>query len=548
MIFLGTPGAAWTEAELLVTKAKIRWVMQKPKNALASVEGGAEALELYKSREGKDMSHAILPNLPKFVRLNFHDCVKEVTGAGCNGCLNFESMGAMFSRKSCASRRSNCSDTAGGIHPERGPFKTDNNNLLWTAKVLEEIYMNPSAGSEHNKALHYNESLFESGKSRADLWAFAGLVALQKSVENNNRQCDPEKPAPCSNQVNKDSPNCNIDIPVLQFKSGRSDCTPSCSGDNDYPFCTSVAEVHPNPHGNGTDTTQFFENNFNLTPRESVALMGVHTLGHPMEVNSMFRHYGWTPQGRTEFNNQYFINIANTTNYMHVNAKKLLADKNVANCNLSASYFVGDEYGNPMPVGYKVRSERRTNAFGPWNWSLMGSSCSVYLCTNISSTGTYHFNSCCNWMETCKTNPMGCPFKKKQCGGPEEAECELYSNFQRTSMLSVDMGLNLKFEANEDGRPVGCPGMNGRWMENRQIHSELVECELNNEPGDDSHTMSELVQHFAAEQDVWVNEFKDVYLKMIENGVNVEDLVASSNSWMAAVCNDKRGKCFFKNM
>ena len=517
-----------------------------PKDALFAVDGGQEAYKIYNPREGKNMAHAILPNLAKFIRLTFHDCVKEVTGAGCNGCVNFQGMGAIFRKKSCSSRKNKdaCDQVAGGIHPENGPFATDNNNLLWTMKVLEEIYTNARAG-EGYITMHYNQSLYDAGKSRADLWAFAGLVALQRSVENNNRDCNPNKPAPCPNQIDENSPDCSIDLPVLNFKTGRSDCIPNCTGDNDYAFCTTSAEIHPNPHGNGTDTNVFFEENFNLSPRETVALMGVHTIGHPEEANSMFRHYGWTPQGRNEFNNQYYINIANATNYRHKSAKQILPDGHkLAHCNLPISNHMGDEYGNPIPVGYKVRSERRTNAFGPWNWALHGSTCSAHVCLQIDPLGiSYDRNSCCNWLGYCQKNPDNCPFKML-CGGPDEPECKLYSQFQATSMMSVDMGLHIKFETDSDGRPYGCPGMQSqKWIDNLDKHSDVVQCQLNDEPGDENHTMAELVELFAKDQDVWVNEFTKVYSKMMENGVQVDDLETASSSWMNATCNDKRGEC-----
>ena len=54
--------------------------------------------------------------------------------------------------------------------------------------------------------------------------------------------------------------------------------------------------MHPNPHGNGKETIAFFKDQFGLDPKESAALMGVHTLGHPQEFNSKFRHYSWTGQ------------------------------------------------------------------------------------------------------------------------------------------------------------------------------------------------------------------------------------------------------------
>ena len=65
---------------------------------------------------------------------------------------------------------------------------TNNNGLWWTADILEEIYTNASFPVLHNiPAL--NQSMKESGKSRADLWAFAGLVAAQVGIEQNNLAC-----------------------------------------------------------------------------------------------------------------------------------------------------------------------------------------------------------------------------------------------------------------------------------------------------------------------------------------------------------------------
>ena len=530
--------------------------MRRPYDAMHWVEGGAAEVEVYgaldKNKHKK--TQAIIPNLAKFVRLIFHDCVKEASGVGCNGCVNFEGMGDKFTMEACAKRTNPeaCDDVDGGIHPQSGPLATNNNNLLWTMKVLEEIYTNPRAG-EGQISMHFDQSLFDAGKSRADLWAFASLVALQKSVENNNVECNPKKQAPCLNHVDENSPDCSIDLPVLEFKSGRSDCVPDCSGDHDFPFCTTAEEIHPNQHGNGTDTVNFFADNFDLTPRESVALMGVHTLGHPEEVNSMFRHYPWTPQGREEFNNQYFINIVNTTNYLYRKPIDLLTkDFDTKECNLPISAFIGDEYGNPFPVGYKVRSEKRTNAFGPWDWALHGNPCSEYVCHQIAASGaSYTLNSCCHWIdsEVCQRREKGCPFVRVDnlidCGGPRQPACEPYSNFQHTSMFNVDMGLNLKFETNEDGRPVGCPGMTQDWINNKHALSEIVECELNDEPADADHTMAEMVELFARDNDAWVKEFTQVYGKMMENGVEKGDLEVASSAWMDAVCIDKKGSCRF---
>ena len=55
-----------------------------------------------------------------------------------------------------------------------------------TIDVLEEIYTNP----DFPKGTPDMEiSLAEGGKSRADLWAFAALVAAEWGIERNNHAC-----------------------------------------------------------------------------------------------------------------------------------------------------------------------------------------------------------------------------------------------------------------------------------------------------------------------------------------------------------------------
>ncbi len=58
--------------------------------------------------------------------------------------------------------------------PGKGPniLESDNNGLLFTADLLEEIYTNPNF--PFNIPYKLNVSMKDSGKSRADLWAFAG--------------------------------------------------------------------------------------------------------------------------------------------------------------------------------------------------------------------------------------------------------------------------------------------------------------------------------------------------------------------------------------
>ena len=91
-----------------------------------------------------------LPSPQKALRLAFHDCLKYEDGTGgCDGCLNLYDQGTNV--------------------------KTDNNGLQPIAALLELIYQDPNFPP---KAQAMESSLFDLGKSRADLWAFAALIAV----------------------------------------------------------------------------------------------------------------------------------------------------------------------------------------------------------------------------------------------------------------------------------------------------------------------------------------------------------------------------------
>ncbi len=52
-------------------------------------------------------------------------------------------------------------------------------------------------------------------------------------------------------------------------------------------------------------TVEFFKNDFGLTGRETVALLGAHTMGRLHFDVSLFR-YVWTSRGTHMFNNHYY--------------------------------------------------------------------------------------------------------------------------------------------------------------------------------------------------------------------------------------------------
>ena len=67
---------------------------------------------------------------------------------------------------------------------------TTNNGLLSTADVLEEVYTNNKFPEDATKLAKLDgKSMKEKGYSRADLWAYATMLAVEIGVNNNNDAC-----------------------------------------------------------------------------------------------------------------------------------------------------------------------------------------------------------------------------------------------------------------------------------------------------------------------------------------------------------------------
>ena len=193
----GTPGSSWTIQELIAVRGQLTAIFANPKGALFKVPGGPvsflegkvsnwqsitgrQIFERYRREEDENPSgirqfsqleDQVLPNVAKFVRLTFHDCIKDTETGGCNGCLNFRNMGVEGRDRNCLRRQTCKHDTHERV--------TDNNNLLWVARVLEILYTNKNPPFSRARRFQLKTSLRDSGKSRADLWAYAGMVAME---------------------------------------------------------------------------------------------------------------------------------------------------------------------------------------------------------------------------------------------------------------------------------------------------------------------------------------------------------------------------------
>ena len=164
-------------------------------------------------------------------------------------------------------------------------------------------------------------------------------------------------------------------------------------------------------------------------------------------------------------------------------------------------------------------------------------------------------------------------------------------------MMNTDMGLYLKFDATEgdangfgNGRPSGCPGleredwlkndkwrkglvyekeprlehytdegyldytsrkMNGRYISHSR-HSTVIPgnrysgCNLNDDVAENGQKWHEIVEDYASDNDAFIQDFTDVFQKMMENGYQAgnsmgnEVLKASNWTWVNMRCNKNR--------
>ena len=86
-------------------------------------------------------------------------------------------------------------------------------------------------------------------------------------------------------------------------------------------------------------------------------------------------------------------------------------------------------------------------------------------------------------------------------------------------MLLTDFGLYRSFDTDTTGRPGGCSG-----LENWTGGGRNAKCDLNKQKVEDGEIMHEIVEEMASNQQSWANQFAPFLQKMLENGVDVENL------------------------
>jgi len=327
----------------------------------------------------------------------------------------------------------------------------------------------------------------ESGKSRADLWAFAALVAIQWSGNANNLGCQ-GKGKFCG-AIRHDQDDCEMNLAALKsFKTGRQDCTPD--SDLDRPFLTTKEEIHPTIHGNGPTTVNYFKDNFGMTAREAAALVeGAHSLGKINEEVSL-SIYSWTRGQEQYLNNQLFRELRLENMFKSHQCGKKHND----------FFLLGNASGQPAETSWQVVGRGLSVGGGPFQWFRK-------------------FNMCPKNTQELLAKNEGCG-ADLPAGHQCKPECQTWQQIMETS-FHADAGFYYKFETDPvTGKPSGCKGFDN-WGKAKGFNKGGIvahpECELE-DYAPEGEPLYSIIDDYALNQQKWFDDFVSAVDKMSANG------------------------------
>jgi len=519
----GTPGGPWSVNDLLIVRAKLWRIFADDQAANIYTNVPEPGLPTPNNNADLGMFAA------KLLRLSFHDCIRYVDGSGgCDGCLNWSGVGVRYPSASSIKYKF--------LYPDVN--ETNNNGMEYALVILEELYTNPNFPAVTPKL---GASLKSTGKSRADLWSFSAKVAVEFSVEQNNFQCENKsinwagsyvgKAFDCHRSLGK--PNCKVNLPrEIKFQYGRKDCISSDS----VPYKAIKEEVHPNQEGNGESTINFFKSQFNFNGRETVAIMGAHTLGRMYPSHSLLK-YTWTSRGGHMFNNAYFRNLVNKEEFFYESY-----DNNQC-------LPIGDSKGTLPDTKWVPTMNGFTKSGGPMHWIKMHFACPQCTYRPNNKFMANEFDQCC----VGKPDDLMCKSDNKTRNFWDDKKgCEKYRFAFTLDEMAINAEIGLYYEFDEvNGIPTSCSGFKDFNMENwSKSKSNLLntrraythDCALNmrREPANDE-PLSTIISTYADNQAAWVKDFIPAFEKMMSNGYSSSDLKDAPSSWENVLCKKTKG-------
>jgi len=443
------------------------------------------------------------PGAPRVLRLGFHGCLLYADGSGgCDGCIDWEGIGFRFDQRARMNEQ------------YRVPVQDTNGNagLEATVKSLESFY----TAKWFNKK---TQSLREMGKSRADLWALATIEAVKFSIDVNNKACNGDAKigewkvvclqAAAAGNLTECETTLSQDI---VFKSGRRDCI---SSDAYASYKSPKRNRFPKVSFNGPALTDWFKSDFGFNGRETVALMGAHTIGglHP-PVSGLF--YSFTSHQEDAFNNQYYRNMVSQEDWFF--------EDNMCTQRGTSSNVRG-------PARWRVKASAAFLNKAPVEWIQ-----EKEICYNCDWAKTNQFPATLPWFGRKKT--------REACEGVQDTKIcipgtEVWRfNWGRDDAgTQADLGMLLDFKVDEEGFPYGCQKLDP-YGSNKGGYYELkngranklvaAECELqmHEEPptSDGSNALSKIIAEFAKNKQAWLDTFVPTLEKMLANGYTDSEL------------------------
>jgi len=537
----GTPGAQWTNEEVLSTRLRIfqmihpNWNVRKKQgtwNGLGPVTDIGQVTE----------------NM--LMRLAFHDCVlnKDGTG-GCDGCTDWSNM---------HHEGPNANGPKEDHYKFDPVYETDNNGMDQITAKLELIYSTinwPFVNSSHEVSLQ------QSGKSRADLWQLAGLVALERTMERANRACDLDYHARQQVTLLESREKCEIKLTKpLKFQTGRIDCISNDTKGRHY--ISPKPERHSLLLGNAKHAIDFAKETFGMDAERFAALQAIHGIVH--NPANMGLKYTWFGSGY--LSNMYFKMIGNKPRYRFERGGDLSFgethnedNKDCSNCFKTA---IGDPDGNP--VAY---SGWRASCMMAWNTSEGGpcllrpipasssdapnpDKMAFHNCVKeVAPNGTIIWHE--GWSRRCKDTWVddrgvehGSPLQGVEPAPtgpwhPNGTDHQSRHNQGWSNMFAfpweVGMYYNFTTSREKGQRPIGCPGLDEPFGTLDQPNwpfrnkgspiwaSPAMQCGLN-EYAPEGKPLYQIVDDFAADNEYWAEKFMEGWQMMISNGYTAGQL------------------------
>jgi len=532
----GNPGGQWTNEEVDATRMRVFQMIHPDfdvKKAQGTWNGFGSTTEIGQTTENTLM------------RLVFHDCMRYHDGTGgCDGCINFKGVGHV----------------GPSPHKEEDYYRfpaineTDNNGMDQIALKLEQIYTTID-WPFRNASM--TVSLFQSGKSRADLWQLAALVALERTTERANRACDLDYHARQQVTLLESREKCEIKLTKpLKFLVGRRDCISEDPLGRAY--VTTKPEVQNIMFGDAKHLIDFGRTSFGMDALHWTAVQGIHGVVH--SPKNLGIKYTWFGSGY--LSNMYFKVLANKPRYFFDQGGDLSFGANTFNQGI-VKHARGDPDGNPV-----AQSGWRVSCMMAWN-TTEGGPCVLRPIPGLAADAPNVDKMSAKCVDGYDTNGtcIMTPYGARRCGnaycdednilrgalldgGDQKVEGPWHPNatdqrYRHSSgwnnqfAFPWEVGMYWDFTTSRAAgqRPVGCPGLNTplgnvnpnlgevkpnwpyRTNKSPIFGSPAMNCSRN-QYAPEGKPMYQIVEELAEDNEYFIETFLEAWQQFTSNGYN----------------------------